>query len=293
MELKKILPNVQENISLRSYTTFEIGGNARYFLTAEETDEIIKGVKIAKEFGLPLFILGKGSNLLISDKGFDGLVIKVANCEFEVNNLKVKVGAGMDLSSLVTKLIDVELSGLEWAAGIPGTVGGAIRGNAGAFGSSIKDFAERVGVLDSNLEIKDYFLEDCNFNYRESVFKNNKNLIILEVVFRLERGEKKEIEKKVKDCLDFRREKHPLSFPSAGSVFKNPENISAGELIEKSGLKGKKVGKAQVSEKHTNFIINLGGATAENVLELINLIKKEVKEKFKIELEEEIKFLGF
>jgi UDP-N-acetylmuramate dehydrogenase len=289
MSIQELLPEVQENVLLAQYTTFKIGGNAKYFFTAKKREEIIKAVKAAQQCDLSFFILANGSNVLFSDNGFDGLVIKLENTNNELRNNTIYAQAGVMLSSIVNIAEEAGLSGLEWAGGIPGTVGGAVRGNAGAFDSSVSDIVKSVEALDvSNLEIKNYKIEDCEFGYRNSIFKKNKNLIILSIEIELQKGDRIEIEKQIQEYKNYRKEHHPLKFSSAGSIFKNPSGFSAGELIEKSGLKGKIIGDAQISEKHCNFIINLGRAEAKDVLALINLVKKEVKNKFDINIEEEI-----
>ena len=258
----------QRNILLKKYTTFRIGGAAKYFWVAKTKKELIEAVKFAKKHKLPFFILGGGSNVLVSDQGYQGLVIKFR-------------------TPLLSKFVD---KGLEWAAGIPGTVGGAISGNAGAFDGSMADVVKNVEVLDTrSRKIKIFKNKDCKFGYRDSIFKKNANLIILSVELRLERGDPK----KIKKHLSYRKKTQPLNFSTAGSVFQNTPKFSAARLIEDCGLKGKKIGKAQISKKHANFIVNLGGAKAKDVLKLINLIKKEVKNKFGIKLEEEIQYLGF
>jgi len=289
MSIQELLPEVQENVLLAQYTTFKIGGNAKYFFTAKKREEIIKAVKAAQQCDLSFFILANGSNVLFSDNGFDGLVIKLENTNNELRNDTIYAQAGVMLSSTVNIAEEAGLSGLEWAGGIPGTVGGAVRGNAGAFDSSVSDIVKSVEALDvSNLEIKNYKIEDCEFGYRNSIFKKNKNLIILSIEIELQKGDRIEIEKQIQEYKNYRKEHHPLKFSSAGSIFKNPSGLSVGELIEKSGLKGKIIGDAQISEKHCNFIVNLGRAEAKDVLALINLVKKEVKNKFDINIEEEI-----
>jgi len=293
--IREKLSGIRENVELAPYTTFDIGGSADYFLDIKEEKDLIEAIKVAREFDLPFFILGSGSNLLISDKGFRGLVIKINFSNLETSNLKIKSGAGVSLKELVSTSAKLGFSGLEWAAGIPGTVGGAVRGNAGAFKGSMTDVVEEVEVLDVSVDIKvkNYILKDCEFDYRNSIFKKRKDLIILNATFSFEKGEKRKIKEDIERYLNYREEKHPLGFPSAGSVFKNPEGFSAGKLIYKCGLKGKKIGQAQVSEKHTNFIINLGGAKALDVIELIDLVKRKVKKEQGVKLEEEIQFLGF
>ena len=316
----------RKNVLLKNYTTFRIGGPAQFFYLAETRGNLIKAIKAAKKINpvrnrisngvnLPFFILGEGSNLLVSDKGYDGLVIKIKNKKLKIKNKKIFCDAGVSLSTLVKKAAGVGLTGLEWAAGIPGTVGGAIHGNTGAFGGAMADVVKTVTVLEiqnpkSKFQIKN---RDCHFEYRSSIFKNNPNLIILSCELQLKKGDRQKIKEKIKEYLNYRRERHP-SLPSAGSVFKNvsleklssdffkkfpevknviKENIlPTAYLIDQCNLKGKKIGKAQISKVHPNFIVNLGGAKAKDVLKLINLAKRRVKNKFNKNLEEEIQFLG-
>lgn len=309
MEEKKIALNgLKEDIPLAKFTSFNIGGRAKYFFEGNNKREIIKAVSLAKQEDLPFFILGGGSNLLVDDKGYQGLVIKIQNSGLKIqkenSNFKVAAGAGTSLSLLASNAAENGLSGLEWTVGIPGTLGGAIYGNAGAFGKSMKDVVKEVEVFDAkDLQVKIYSLEDCRFDYRESIFKKDKNLIILSAVLELKKGEKKEIENKMKRYLSERKKKQPMGFACAGSVFKNPSfaqtsrrfmtdrELSAGELIERCGLKGRSIGGAKISEKHANFIINLGKAKFSDVRRLIDLIKKRVRSKFGIELEEELQYL--
>jgi UDP-N-acetylmuramate dehydrogenase len=334
MDIKKELPGVKENVLLKNFTTFRIGGKAKYFFQAKSKEELIKAIFLAKKFKLPFFILGGGSNLLVSDKGYNGIVIRFQISDFRFQKNKIIAGAGTPLAILVSEAAKNSLTGLEWAVGIPGTVGGAIWGDAGAFGSCMADLVESVEVLDigdykipnSKIQIPNKFQipkfkikilknKDCKFGYRESIFKYNKNLIILSAKIRLKRGKKSEIKRKIKEFLNYRKQTQPLNFPSAGSVFKNYElriekyelikkfpeiknfvkkgQIPAGWLIEKCGLKGKRIGKAKISEKHSNFIVNLGGAKAKDVKDLIDFTKKKVKKIFGITLEEEIQYLGF
>ncbi|MCK4473967.1 UDP-N-acetylmuramate dehydrogenase [Candidatus Parcubacteria bacterium] len=286
----------RKNVSLAKYTTFKIGGPAKYFYIAKTKQDLIKAIKAAKELGLPFFVLGGGSNLLVLDKGFDGLVIKcqMSNVNFLPlkAGFKIVAGAGLPLGKLVSASAEKSLTGLEWAVGIPGTVGGAIRGNSGAFEKSISNIVKEVEVLeiteDNSPQIKILKNKDCKFQYRDSIFKHNSNLIILSAEIQLKKGDKKEIQKKIKEHLEQRKKTQPLGFPSAGSIFKNPEGFSAGELIEKCGLKGKKINGAQISEIHSNFIVNLGDAKAKDVEKLIKLIKQKVKQKFGIVLKQEI-----
>jgi len=337
ININRFLPGVQKNILLKNYTTFKIGGKAKYFFTAKTKEDLIKAVVMAKKLKLPFFILGRGSNLLVSDEGYKGLIIKFQNqkskTEFPfmetkvkkrtkpsspIQNTKIYAEAGAPLSQLLNEATKNNLTGLEWIAGIPGTVGGAARGNAGAYGSSLADNIQEVEVYDvKNRKIKIFKKKDCRFAYRDSIFKKNKNLIITFLTLKLKKGKKKEIQKKIKEYLNYKKEKQPLNYPSAGSVFKNftqyPEHIKryvlggagpkelerfkkigaipAAWLIDKSGLKGKKIGEAQISKIHANFIVNRNKAKAKDVKKLINLMKKKVKQKFGLVLKEEIEYL--
>lgn len=290
----------QKGILLKNYTTFKIGGPAEYFCIVKNKDDLIGAVSFAKKTKLPYFILGGGSNLLVSDKGFNGLVIKIENCELKIpachqagKICAVTAGAGVSLAKLLSATANAGLSGLEWSAGIPGaTVGGAVRGNAGAFETEMKDLVRKVEAFDvKNHKIKIFSNKDCRFGYRGSIFKKNPDLIIFSVELELKKSNKKKVREKIKEIFGYRTAKHP-KFPSAGSIFKNLENIRARDLIGRAGLKGKRIGGAQISEQHANFIVNTDGAKAKDVLALIDLAKKEVKNKFGINLEEEVHYLS-
>lgn len=270
--------NFEENISLKEYTTFKVGGNARYFYIAKNKEDLILAIKKAQESELPIFILGGGSNVLALDEGYNGLVIKFQTPK---------------LGDLVQSSAEDSLTGLEWAVGIPGTVGGAVYGNARAFGVNISDIIEEVEVLNKEtLEVKTLSRDECGFSEKQSIFKKDKNLIILSVALKLEKGDEEEIRKKIKDNLNTRLGRQPLNYPSAGSIFINKSGTEPSSvLIEKAGLKGIKIGGVEVSQKHAGFIINTGNATSADILELIEIIKKEVKSKFGIELETEIQIL--
>jgi len=302
-KIKKELPSVQKNISLKNYTTFKIGGKAKYFFAAKSKESLISAIKAAKRINLPFFMLGRGSNLLVSDKEYKGLIIKIQNTKYKIprsrtsslrgkQNTKIYAEAGVPLSQLLNEATKNNLTGLEWAVGIPGSVGGAVKGNAGAFGSSLSDNIQRVEVFNINNEkIKIFKNKNCQFSYRNSIFKKNKSLIVVSLVLKLKKGDKKEMEKKIKEYSDYRKRHQPLNFSSAGSIFVNPEGFSAGQLIEKCGLKGKKIGEAQISKIHANFIVNRNRAKAKDVKKLINLMKKKVKQKFGLVLKEEIEYL--
>lgn len=294
-KIKKELTEIKTNVLLRNHTTFKIGGPAKYFFVAKKKEDLMKTILMAKKFKLPFFVLGGGSKLLVSDRGFKGLIIKIQNSKFKIKNSKIWTEGGLTLSKLVNLAQKNNLAGLEWAAGIPGaTISGAIRGNAGAFGNSMKNIVREIEIFDTKTEkIKILKNKDCKFGYRDSIFKKKKNLIILSTTLQLKKGKKKAIKRKLNQYLNYRKETQPLNFLSAGSIFKNPSGFSAGKLIEECGLKGKKIGNVKISEKHANFIVNLGNGKAKDVKKLINLIKNKVKKKFGIVLKEEIQFLGF
>jgi len=300
--------NIKKNIPLASYTTFKIGGKTKYFLSAKRKEDIIEAIKWAKNRNIKYFILGGGSNILISDKGFDGLIIKMDNRNYKISNNIIFAESGLPLSKLVKISINNNLTGLEWAVGIPGTIGGAIWGNAGAFGQTISKLILSIEILRRG-EIEILKKKTCSFSYRNSLFKNNEKFIILSAELKLKKGNSKKSKKIIQEYLNRRKTTQPTE-PNIGCIFKNPtfspkfkidkklipikENrIPAGWLIEKCGLKGYKIGQAQISKKHANFIINLKKAKAEDVISLINLVKKKVKDKFNIQLEEEIKYVGF
>jgi len=291
---KELSGKIIQNESLANHTTFKIGGEADYFFIAQNNDSLMKAVKIAHDLNLPFFILGGGSNLLVSDKGFRGLVIKVQSSKLKVQSDKIIADAGVSLSKLVDLSIKNELSGLEWAIGIPGTVGGAVRGNIGAFGKEIAQVVKNVKTLSisHNITIEQYSNTAIRFSYRDSIFKHNKD-IILSVEFELKNGNKEKSRNVIQGYLLERKESQPLDCLGAGCIFKNPRDKSAGELIDSAGLKGKKIGNAQISEKHANFIINLGNARAEDVIRLIEIIQEKVLGEFGIKLEFEIELVGF
>ncbi len=305
--------SIKRNACLKKYSSFNIGGKADYLITVKNKEELIQAVKEIKKKNISFFILGGGSNVLFSDKNFKGVVLRIENKNINIEKENIiNVEAGTRLSDLVSFCLNKGLSGLEWAAGIPGTTGGAIRGNAAAFRKSIKDSIISVKVYDIGKdEIKIIGKKNCEFGYRDSLFKKKEKYAILEAKMRLKKKKKDSIKKEIKFFLEQRKQKQPPGF-SAGSVFKNYEiknkkekefllkkfpefkkiivsnMIPAAFLIERCGLKGKKVGGAIISEIHSNFIINLGKAKSSDVKKIIKIIKKEVKKNFKIALEEEI-----
>lgn len=298
-------------------TTLRVGGTAKYFAEIGSPEELKEAIVFAEERNLKTVILGGGSNVLVSDGGFDGLVVFMKGSEIEFENDLVKVGAGTSLAELVRKSAEEGLSGMEWAVGIPGTVGGAIRGNAGAYGGDIGNNVISVRAFDmdkaDNNGVVNLSKEECSFNYRNSVFKRNPNMVILSAELKLEKGDIAEIKEKTKDIAIVRAGK-TVKGSSAGSFFVNPvvtdehlrrqfaldvgresadDTLPAGWLIERTGLKGRKIGGAMVSEQHGNFIINTGNATAEDIVMLVSIIKQKVRNKYKIQLVEEIAYIGF
>ena len=279
------------NEPMANHTTFRIGGNADIFLSPSNEDELKNIIKTLKEASVPYFILGNGSNLLVSDKGIEGAVISMENLNtVDCDNLKIYAAAGAKLSFLASTATKNSLTGLEFAAGIPGTVGGALFMNAGAYDGEIKNVVEFVRVIRDG-KIIDIPSSECQFAHRNSIFQHNGD-IILGASFSLSSGNKDEIAAKVIDLNTRRKLKQPLEFPSAGSVFKRPEGHFAGKLIQDCGLGGFSIGGAQVSEKHCGFIINKGGATATDVLNLIKHIKTCVYVRFGVKLQEEVRFVG-
>ncbi len=274
---------------MSAHTTFKIGGPADVFITVRDTDELCAAVKACRENSVPLMILGKGSNLLVSDAGIEGAVITLDGAfkELTVDGDTVTSGAGVALSKLCTTALENGLAGLEFAYGIPGTVGGAVYMNAGAYGGETKDVCIEATYLRPDGEIGVYTNAELDFSYRHSVFKENDNIILF-AKYKLTPDDPAAIKARMDDFLNRRRTKQPLDYPSAGSVFKRPPGAFAGTLIEQCGLKGKTVGGAQVSEKHAGFIINVGGAVCDDVMNLVKLVQDTVKAETGYTLECEI-----
>ena len=280
--------------SMANHTTFKIGGNAPLYIEVNKPSQLSQIVKLCKEENVEYFILGNGSNLLVSDKGVDYVVICLKG-DFKnislLDNNTLYCGAGASLASLCREAEKNGLSGLEFAWGIPGTVGGAAYMNAGAYGGEMKDVVYSVHHIDKEGNLGTIKSSDLNFSYRHSIYKEN-GYIIIGITVKLKLDNKNEIRNKMDDFMDRRKSKQPLEYPSAGSVFKRPEGNYAGTLIEQCGLKGKTIGGAQVSEKHAGFIINIGGATCNDVQQLIEHIQSTVKDKTGYILEREIIFLN-
>lgn len=323
------MPQFQEHVLLSGFTNYRIGGPARFFFEARSAADVEWAVREAKKSGLPLFIFGGGTNLLVRDEGFPGLVLKPNIRFLETDGGILKAGAGSAIEDLLTFTVRRGLSGLEWAGGLPGTVGGAIRGNAGAFGGEIKDAVQSAESFDvDDMRPVRRRNTECDFSYRSSVFKKKGGKeIVLSATFSLKRGNPKEIAAKIEEKIHYRRERHPLEYPNIGSIFKNvplaqmytegtqeyaeavrtstcnlrgaaipiktdPFPVApTAYLISEAGLKGVRVGGAVISPKHPNFIVNVGGAKAADVLELIALIKRKVLDRFGIILEEEVEII--
>jgi UDP-N-acetylmuramate dehydrogenase len=279
---------------LAGHTTFRIGGPADFFLTPETEEEVTAVVTYCKQQKIPYFFLGNGSNLLVSDHGYRGVIISLMKHFKEIlaEGETMTAGAGALLSSLASKAAQQELTGLEFAAGIPGTIGGAVMMNAGAYGGEICQVFKSARILSEDGTIREYSKEELAFGYRCSSLKENHG-IVLRAEFSLQKGNPDEIRAKMAEYNAKRREKQPLEYPSAGSTFKRPEGYFAGKLIEEAGLKGYHIGDMEVSRKHSGFVINKGNGTAEEARELILDIQDIVLEKFGVKLEPEIRFLGF
>jgi len=305
--------NLQENIVLRDHSTFRLGGPARFFVAAHTTEDLRQALLWARKKKSTYFILGGGSNLLFSDKGFNGLVIKPQLLQLSFNGTGVTVGATVALSELISRTLDRKLTGLEFAAGIPGTVGGAIRGNAGTYGVSMSDVLTSITYLDeATFNAVTLSAAQCGFAYRHSMFKLHTHSIV-EAHLTLKSGAIEASRKIITDRIALRHQSHPLE-PSAGCIFKNVEfdrvdlkklatkdidlsrfeqyrKIPSGYLIERLGLKGKRIGGAMISPKHANYIINVGSATSEDVVTMVSFIKQQVRDAYGIQLEEEVQIV--
>ena len=285
--------NVRLHEPMKKHTTFRIGGPADYYLCPHSIEELQKILQICKEKKIEFFILGNGSNLLVSDKGYRGAVIQLWKnfSDITVKGTTIIVKAGALLSKIAAEALEEGLTGMEFASGIPGTIGGATVMNAGAYGGEMKNIIKEVTVLTQEGELLTLSNEEMKLGYRTSIVKE-KGYVVVSVVLQLKKGDKEEIRKVMEDLKERRVTKQPLDMPSAGSTFKRPEGYFAGKLIMDAGLRGFSVGGAQISEKHCGFVVNKGDATAADVLGLIKEVQKRVQEKFGVALEPEVKFLG-
>ena len=283
-----------EQEPLRTHTTFRIGGPAAYYFIPEREEEIIEALDFAKEKGLPYYVIGKGSNMLFSDDGFDGVIIEIGKGLEKIDISDdgiVTAQAGVSLAYMASQLASKGLKGFAFAGGIPGTLGGAVRMNAGAYGGEMKQVLESVEVMTAGGEFLTIPVEEMGLAYRTSVVEQ-KNYIVLEAVISLEKGNPEKIKEVMDDLKEKRVTKQPLEYASAGSTFKRPEGYFAGKLIGDAGLRGFRVGDAQVSEKHCGFVINRGNASAAEVMELMRQVEDKVEENSGVRLEAEVRRIG-
>lgn len=278
---------------MKEHTTFRVGGPADLFLMPKDAEELKDAIGILRKYDVPLLVIGNGSNLLVRDKGIRGAVLQIYSrmADITVEGDIIEAKGGALLSAVAAKAADASLTGLEFASGIPGSIGGAVVMNAGAYGGEMKDVLLSVDVLTKELEVKTIPAEKLELGYRHSIVPE-AGYIVLGAKMKLTRGEDAAIRSRMAELAEQRREKQPLQYPSAGSTFKRPTGYFAGKLVQDAGLKGKTIGGAQVSEKHSGFLINIGGATAQDVLDLIAFCQKEVREQFGVTLETEVKIVG-
>lgn len=282
------------NEPLARYTTMKIGGPADIFIVPKHVAGIEKTLQLVKQYKTKWTVIGRGSNLLVSDQGIEGVVIRLGEGldHLEVEKHKVRVGSGYPLIKLSTLLSRQGLAGLEFASGIPGSVGGAVYMNAGAHKSDISSVLSKALILFEDGAIDWLTNKELEFSYRASVLQTKRPGIVLEAVFQLQAGKREEIVRSMQNNKDYRRETQPWNHPCAGSVFRNPIPHFAGDLVEKAGLRGYRIGGAQISEMHGNFIVNTGGASAQDVLSLIELIKHTIKDKFDVDMHTEVEIIG-
>jgi len=293
-EIIKNIPQerVLKDEPMSKHTSLKIGGPADLFIKAKNLEELKHIIDIAKTHQFPITVIGNGSNLLVKDKGIRGIAVKLDLCNINIKDEIMEVEAGAKLPIVAKVAYENSLSGLEFASGIPGTIGGAIKMNAGAYGGEFKDIVLETTYIDSELNLKTIQNEEHKFSYRYSIFDNTNDNIIISTKLKLNKDNQENIKRKIEENSAKRKEKQPIDFPNAGSTFKRKNEYIPAEIIDKCGLKGYNIGDAYVSEKHAGFIVNKGKATAEDVIKLIEHIKKTVKEKYEIELELEIKILG-
>lgn len=272
------------------YTTFKIGGPARVLVSPQSVEEIQSAIRCAKQYDVPYLVVGNGSNLLVDDTGYEGMILRLGEdfAGIDIEGTTVTAQAGAMLSRIGNTAAAAGLAGFEFATGIPGTIGGAVVMNAGAYGGEVKDVITAVTVLDEMGRIVRLSNEQMEFGYRRSIL-SEKDYVVLEVALQLTGGDREMVQARIRELSARRREKQPLEYPSAGSTFKRPEGYFAAKLIEEAGLKGVRVGGAQVSAKHAGFVINTGNATAKDVIMLTNMVREEVQRQFGVTLELEIK----
>lgn len=284
--------NIKENEPMKAHTSFKVGGPVDFLIYPNSFEEIKNVVKLCKEYEIPYFILGNGSNLLVKDGGVRGVAIKLTHLNsISVNGDYITADCGATLYKVACMALENSLSGFEFASGIPGSVGGALAMNAGAYNGEMCHVVYKTLVLDDKGEIRELYLEKLQLSYRSSIILKH-NYVVLQVTYKLKQGDKEAIKNRIDDLARRRREKQPLEYPSAGSTFKRPEGYFASKLIQDTGLKGTAVGDAEVSIKHSGFIINKGEASASDILNLIKLVQDQVKEKYNVELSTEVRIIG-
>ena len=280
---------------MSKHTTFKIGGPAECFVKIDNIKDLKEILSFSKKNNLPINVIGNGSNVLVLDKGIKGITISIKLEGIELNEENdyylIKVASGEKIGKVSRMMCNKEISGMEELLGIPGTIGGAIKMNAGAHGKEIKDIVTKVTCIDYDGNIKEFSNEEMKFEYRRSILKKEK-LIVIEAEFKLHKGKKEEIEEKIESYSKYRKEKQPIEYPSAGSTFKRGNDFITAKLIDDAGLKGYSIGGAEVSTKHSGFVINKGNATAKDILDLVEYIKDEVYKKFNKKIELEIEIIG-
>ena len=295
LELGITKENILFDEPMAKHTTFKVGGPAECYIKVDDIKELRNILKFAKDNDVPITILGNGSNVLVLDKGIRGIVLNIKFNKIEMMNLGEKIFfficAGVKISVFGHVLLKNEITGFEELSGIPGTIGGAVRMNAGAHGKEFKDIITAVTCMDYDGNIKQFENKDMHFEYRRSMLKDKK-YIVLEVSMQFQKGKEKDIKGKMEEYLAYRREKQPIEYPSAGSTFKRGTDFITAKLIDEAGLKGYSIGGAEVSEKHAGFIINKGNATAKDILDLIEYVKNTIYEKFDKKIELEIEIMG-
>lgn len=295
-KIQKLIPkeNIYINEPMSKHTSFKIGGPAECFIKAQSIEQLKNILEYAKKKNIKLTIVGNGSNILVSDQGIQGIVLKIdiekLEEKIEEEKIILTVGSGVKLGTLAQKCLKEGITGLEFASGIPGTIGGAIRMNAGAHGSEMKDIIKTVIYMDRNAQMHTITNKQAKFEYRKSLFVNS-DYIILETEIQLKKGKLEEIKEKMEEYAKYRKEKQPIEYPSAGSTFKRGKDFITAKLIDECGLKGYQIGGAQISEKHAGFIINKENATAKDVIELMEYTKEQVYNKFGKIIEQEIEII--
>ncbi|MFT8313758.1 MAG: UDP-N-acetylmuramate dehydrogenase [Clostridium sp.] len=294
IKLRRIIDekNIELNAKMKEHTSFKVGGPVDVLVTPIDYNEIINIIKLCKDYKVPFYIIGNGSNLLVKDGGIRGVVIKLTKLDkITVDGEKINAQGGATIAETSRVARDASLTGLEFACGIPGSIGGALAMNAGAYDGEMSMVVESSLVLDGHGNFLRLNKEQLELQYRMSAILKN-NYVVLEVTFQLKKGDYEKIKNRIDELMQRRREKQPLEYPSAGSTFKRPTGYFAGKLIQDSGLKGKSVGDAEVSVKHSGFIINKGNAKARDILDLIEIVQNTVKEKFNVELHPEVRIIG-